>query len=198
MIKCLLEEYRQLYTLVAYRLNALDQRIPITTAILSTVLVSVIALPPLLQGVLLVGLPPLLQGVLLVGLPPSLVWLVRTTANHARSLEDALRRIDQIEREVNAEVGRPALVFQSSHPSRGVQVGGRTGEETVQAVLVAATVLLCGCVLILSILTANPTEYLLAYCVFACLAAFGFIATHRQLRTYRYEPRSTENQIESK
>lgn len=185
-VDALLEEYRQLYALIVYRLNALDQRIPITTAILTTVLVTVIALPPLLQGVLLVGLPP------------SLVWLVRTTANHARSLEDALRRIDQIESEVNAEAGRPVMVFQSSHPSRGVQVGGRTGEATVQAVLVAATMLLCGCVLILGMMVSTPTEHLLAYCVFACLAAFGFIATHRQLCAYRYEPRPHACRQESK
>jgi hypothetical protein len=128
----LIEEYRAMYALVLYRLSALDQRTPIVAAVITGALASV------------ASLPPHLQMVFLVGLPASILWFVRTTTNHARSLEDALRRIEQIEGMVNDQTREQLLQFQSSHPSRGQEVGGRTGRESVETVLVTALLLLAG------------------------------------------------------
>lgn len=132
-ISILLEEYRALYQLVLFRMGSLDRRAPVATATLSAFLASIAVLPPAAQMVLLVGLPL------------SVVWLVRTTINHARSFEDALRRIEEIEVAVNTLSKAELLRFQSSHPSRGWTVGGRTARETINAVITGAVVLLGAC-----------------------------------------------------
>ncbi len=122
------EEYRALYDLVEFRMSALDRRAPVTAAAFAGVVASLQAVP---AGA---------QVILFVGLPIGLLWFVRTTVNHARSFEDVLRRIEEIECAVNDLLGTEVLRFQSKHPSRHRQVGGRTGHETVLAVL--TTVLL--------------------------------------------------------
>lgn len=132
-VSVLLEEYRQVYTLAHYRLEALDLRVPIAGSVLTGALGSVAALPTTLQPVLLVGLPL------------TVLWFVRTTIQHALSFEDALRRIEEIERSVNSRTNDTLMTFQSSHPSKGRYVGGRTGARTVQAALIAALMLLAGC-----------------------------------------------------
>src|SRR5882724_10094282 len=133
-IDLLMEEYRVLYTLVTFRMTSLDRRVPIATAALATFLGSIAAVPPASQSIFLIGLP-LAQ-----------VWLVRTTVNHARSFEDVLRRIDEIERRVNSLAGEELLVFQSRHPSSGKATGGRTGMETVWTVYTTALLMLAACV----------------------------------------------------
>jgi hypothetical protein len=90
-------------------------------------------------------LPEPTQLLALVAVPISLIWLVRTTINHARSFEDALRRIEHQEHLINERLGVDVMGFQRSHPSKGSTVGGRTGTESVVAVAVAACVLLVGC-----------------------------------------------------
>ncbi len=165
-----------MYALVLYRLNALDQRVPIVTAALTGVLGCVVVLPTTLQ----LGL--------LFGLPLSLVWLVRTTVNHARSLEDALRLIEHVECEVNANARRQVMSFQSTHPSRGIMVGGRTGEETVQSVIVISAMLLAGCVWLASEMLRMPAGHLTIYAVYICFVTLGMIRSHRELRFYRYQP----------
>jgi transcriptional regulator with XRE-family HTH domain len=132
-ISILLEEYRALYALAEFRMVSLDRRAPLAGTLISVLLGAVTLLPH--DG----------QLVVLLSLPLLLIWLVRTTINHARSFEDLIRRIDQIEVEVNALAGKNLLRFQSNHPSRGRAVGGRTGRETV-----AATLVLCGVLLVAS------------------------------------------------
>ena len=92
-ITILLEEYRQVYGLALFRLNALDQRVPIIVGTLTAMLGSIGALPREVQVVLLVALPL------------TLLWVIRTTINHARSFEDALRRIEEIEQTVSIRTG---------------------------------------------------------------------------------------------
>ncbi|MFN0012177.1 MAG: hypothetical protein ACKVS8_11105 [Phycisphaerales bacterium] len=170
-----LEEYRQVYALAQFRLNALDQRVPIAGATLSAMLGTVALLPASLQLALLVGLPL------------SLVWLVRTTINHARSLEDALRRIEEIERSVNRRLGEELLCFQSSHPSRGVRIGGRTGAETTEAVLAASAVLLGACLHGLWVLLSpSPLAYSV-YAAFIAVVCGSLLAARHGLSLYRYE-----------
>ena len=43
---------------------------------------------------------------------------------------------------INKQVGEKVMGFQSTHPSRGETIGGRTGHETVMAVVVASCLLL--------------------------------------------------------
>jgi len=114
-------------------MNALDRRVPAAGAAIVAFLGSVPLLPDA-AGI-----------VVLAAIPLSLVWFVRTTINHARSLEDLLRGIEGIERAVNAIAKSSLLGFQSDHPSRGTTVGGRTGFETVSAVGLAAVVLIGAC-----------------------------------------------------
>lgn len=175
-IAILLEEYRQVYGLALFRLNALDQRVPIIVAALTAMLGSV--------GVL----PREVQLVLLVALPLTLLWLIRTTLNHARSFEDALRRIEEIEQTVTVRTGERLLRFQSSHPSRGKYVGGRTGTETVEAVLVAAAVLQgAGLYLCWTIAELAGVGFTL-YAVYLGAVVAVQLGTRWMVRRYRYRP----------
>lgn len=126
----LLAEYSALYDLVTFRMSALDRRVPAAGA----TLLAFTGSAPLLPG------PA--QITVLAAIPASLVWLLRTTINHARSFEDVLRRIEQIESKLNAIAEEELLRFQSSHPSRLRAVGGRTGTETVLSVVLAGAILL--------------------------------------------------------
>lgn len=130
VLKALLHEYNALYGLAEFRLNAMDRRIPIMGGLLTAFLGSVPVLPASSQILALVAVPI------------SLIWLLRTTINHARSFEDALRHIELLEHRINKLLGQDAMGFQSRHPSKGSTVGGRTGWETVGAVVLASGLLL--------------------------------------------------------
>lgn len=132
-ITVLLAEYQALYRLAEFRMGALDRRVPAAGAAIVAFLGSVPLLPER-AGV-----------IILVAIPISVVWFVRTTINHARSLEDLLRAIEAAERTINRTAGAALLAFQSNHPSRGKAVGGRTGFETVSAVGLASAVLIGAC-----------------------------------------------------
>lgn len=171
-INLLMEEYKVLYSLVTFRMTSLDRRVPIATAALATFLGSIAAVPPASQAIFLIGLP-LAQ-----------VWLVRTTINHARSFEDVLRRIDEIERRVNELTGEELLVFQSRHPSSGRATGGRTGMETVWTVYTTSLLMLGACGYL-----ATLQMDILALKVYA--GCCGLIAVYLtglvlRLRRYRY------------
>ena len=132
-VAILLAEYEALYQLAEYRMASLDRRVPAAGALLTT-FVGLIPLIPDASGLILLAV-----------VPASLVWLIRTTINHARSLEDVLRGIESLEGSLNQLAGARLLSFQSRHPSRGRTVGGRTGRETVDAVAMAAALLLGSC-----------------------------------------------------
>lgn len=172
-INILLEEYKALYGLVTFRMSSLDRRVPIASAALATFLGSIAAVPPASQAIFLIGLP-LAQ-----------LWLVRTTINHARSFEDVLRRIDEIERKINDLAGEPLLLFQSRHPSGGRATGGRTGAETVKTVYTSSMLMLGACVYLASM---HPGLSLVLH---AYGVACGVIGLHLSmsmlaLRRYRY------------
>lgn len=171
-----LEEYRQLYALALYRLEALDQRIPLACAALGAMLASVIALPAELQWAVLLGSPL------------SLRWLVRTTINHACSFEDALRRIEELERSVNRQCGHRLLCFQSRHPSRRIRVGGRTGYETVRAVTASSLFLIVTAGLWISCRPLNSGTLVATIAYLACIST-GVFLDCRRYATYRYHPK---------
>lgn len=132
-IDVMMEEYRALYGLANLRMSALDQRAMLAWGMLLAFWGGFEALGELGQAVLLVGVPILV------------VLLVRTTINHARSFEDVLRRIEEIERHVNRLAGEPLLQFQSRHPSRGRAIGGRTGRESIRSMMWTGTLLIVSC-----------------------------------------------------
>lgn len=177
VVAALFEEYRAVYGLALFRLGALDQRIPIAGGMLAA----------FVGG--LVALPPSSQLLLLLGLPVALIWFMRATINHARSFEDALRRIEAIGREVNRLLGHEALSFQSRHPSGNREVGGRTGRETTLAVLAATLVLLAACGYQFWMTIDLGSTAAGAY--FAYLSLVGLLAIIERLRLsqYLYAPR---------
>jgi len=174
-VSVLLAEYRAMYDLALFRLNSLDRRVPLTGSALTASL-----------GAALV-LPTQAQLFILVAMPLALVWFLRTTINHARSFEDALRRIEQIEAKLNALAGDELMRFQSRHPSRGKATGGRTGRETITTALTASGLILLGCAwLAEGVLFQTQAEV-------ALLSYFGFIflyllAVTLRLGRYRYGP----------
>lgn len=157
-LAALFEEYRVLYDLALFRLSSLDRRVPTASAVLTVFL----------------GLVPILSTpadlIVLLVVPASVVWLVRTTLNHARSFEDCLRRIEAIERIVNDRLGETVLCFQSTHPSRSTTVGGRTSVETATAVIGVAYLQVLSSVILL--LASDPLPLLIsAYAVYVLLIA---------------------------
>jgi hypothetical protein len=172
-IDILMEEYRVLYTLVTFRMTSLDRRVPIATAALATFLGSIAAVPPASQAIFLIGLP-LAQ-----------IWFVRTTINHARSFEDALRRIDEIERRVNELAGEELLVFQSRHPSKEKATGGRTGVETVRTVYTTSILMLGACAYLAGITFTEPMVCG-AYAASCAAIALYLTVLVLRLRRYRY------------
>src|SRR5262245_1934267 len=83
------EEYRAMYGLVEFRMSAMDRRVPVTAAAFAGAIAS------------LQSIPNQTQAIVLVGLPIALYWFMRATVGHARSKEDVLRRIGEIEQGVN-------------------------------------------------------------------------------------------------
>lgn len=177
-VEVLLEEYRALYALAVFRLQALDRRVPLAIGALVASLAAAVALPWEAQLVVMMAAPV------------SLVWVLRTTVGHARSFEDCLRRIERIEQEVNAIAGAELLGFQSGHPSRGSSTGGRTGIEAVVSVLLASGVVLAATGA-LAWATFGPE---LARLFLIGLASLGvyLIAMLPAFSRYRYQPQSGE------
>jgi hypothetical protein len=129
-VAAMLEEYRALYSLLVFRLGALEQR-------LATALAAFVAA----LGAATV-MPAPARLLVFVGLPLGLVWYVRSTVGHARAKQDVKLRIAEIEESVNALIGTDAITFQSRHPSRGRVAAGRTGRELVMSVYLGALALL--------------------------------------------------------
>lgn len=105
-IRVLAEQYRAPYSLLIFHLGAVDRRLPVAGGTLGAVLGATTAMPADTRLAFLLGLPV------------ALLWLLLSTVQHARSKEDHLRRVDEIERLVNRLAGEELLVFQSRHPDK--------------------------------------------------------------------------------
>lgn len=174
-IQILLEEYRALYRLLTYRLSAMDRRIPAIGGTLAALFSAMAAMPDQTRLAFLMGLPV------------ALLWLLLSTVQHARSKEDHLRRIDEIERLVNTLAGEELLVFQSRHPNKARQPGGRTGFGSVVAVLTVCLIMLGACMYTVQ----SPTSLLSddsyrAYSVYLSGSAILMLAAAVGLARYRY------------
>ena len=174
----LLAEYHALYGLAQFRMAALDKRVPAAGA----------AIVAFLSGVPV--LPDPAGLILLVVIPASLIWFIRTTINHARSFEDLIRRIEQIEQAVNAIAGEPLISFQSTHPSRGRAVGGRTGFETVTAIGLASSLIIGACAYLIGLAEPVATAGVLTYAAYlVCISAYALLQL-RRWKAYRYKAES--------
>jgi len=175
-IQILFEEYRALYSLLTFRLTAMDRRLPAIGGTLAGILCSIPAMPDETRLAFLLALPL------------AVLWLFLTTAQHARSKEDHLRRIDEIERRVNELADEELLVFQSRHPNKARYPGGRTGYAAVLAILTVCLTMLGAC-----IYTAQIPRPLIARTQFhaylAYLAACSTIMLVATLRLSRYRYR---------
>ncbi|MCA9296790.1 MAG: hypothetical protein KC983_09735 [Phycisphaerales bacterium] len=180
-VNCMLAEYRALYALAEFRMSALDRRIPVASATLTGSLAGTAVLPE----------DP--GTFVLVAIPAALLWLVRTTINHARSFEDVLRRIEQLEGQLNAAVLKRVVSFQTRHPSRGVTVGGRTGRESIHAVLVAAMMMIAGCGVMFLRMADDSTWWTLAYVGYLALVLGSLLRTSVVLGQYQYMPSSSNS-----
>lgn len=174
IIGILFEEYKALYGLAQFRLTSLDRRAMLAWA----------ALGAFLSGFGAMSADA--QRAFLVGVPLAIFWLLRTTINHARSFEDALRRLDEIERRVNRLAGDELLVFQSRHPSRGGAIGGRTGTETLLTVLMTGLAMLFSCGFLFWRHAEVPPEGLAAYASYLVLIAISLVVQVWRLKSYRY------------
>lgn len=184
LLYALFEEYRVLYGLAVFRMNALDRRVPVAGGMLAA----------FVGG--LTTLPQNAQLMVLVGLPAALVWFMRATVNHARSFEDVLRRIEEIEREVNRLLEKNVLRFQSRHPSGRSEVGGRTGRETTGAALATILLLLIACAYQYRLTMPASDGKWSAYVSY--LALSGIMATWERIRLkrYAYSPRAELERLE--
>ena len=174
-IQILLEEYRALYSLLTFRLTAMDRRLPAIGGTLAGILGSTTAMPD--------------QARLsfLLGLPIALLWLFLSTVQHARSKEDHVRRIDEIERLVNRLAGEELLVFQSRHPNKARHPGGRTGFGSVFAVLTVCLIMLGYCwysARFPPALLARSDVF--AYLVYLAATAAVMLVAIARLSRYRY------------
>lgn len=169
----LLEEYRALYALAAFRMSALDRRVPLAATALIAVLVGAMSLPADAQVIVLLALPL------------GAVWSVATAITHARSFEDALRRIEEIESRVNTLAGEELLVFQSRHPSRATTVGGRTGRDIIRAVAAASLLTTAACAWAGATLE-QPASVRTGLAVYASAMLIVIALLPRRFRRYRY------------
>lgn len=172
-IGVLVEEYRSLNRLLVFRLAAMDRRIPTAGAAISVVLGTLPALPA----------DP--RTIFLMALPAAVYWLMATTVGHARSKEDHLRRIDEIERQVNRIAGEELLVFQSRHPNRRLGPGGRTAMGAILAVGSACLTVLAAC-LHLFLEMDGAAESGVLYAGYLAAVAAYLVYAMLEIRTYRY------------
>lgn len=172
-VDVLLAEYEAMYRLAEFRMASLERRVPAAGA----TIVAFLGVLPLL--------PESSQWILLMVVPASLVWFVRTTINHARSFEDVLRRIEWIEKRANRIAGQELIGFQSGHPSRGTTVGGRTGAETMGAVMLASALVLLTCLTLGSDAFNEHMTASLVYYAYLVIVGAHLIWAARKWRQYR-------------
>lgn len=172
-VNILLEEYKALYSLLTFRLEAIDQRIPVAAGALVALLSSSSAFTNDQRLALLLGIPA------------ACAWLHGTTVLHARSKEDVLRRIDEIERTINGLAAEELLVFQSRHPNRKRFVGGRSGFGSVLAVLNISVVAVAAALVIFLREFAFFPTLMGAYSVYAAASVLRLLRATWRLKGYR-------------
>jgi len=165
-----------MYDIQLLRITALDKRVPVTAGAMAAVIAT------------LDVVSKESQLLLLLSVPIALIWFVRATVNHARSSEDVLRRIEEIEMAVNSLLGGQVIYFQSRHPSRGQKVGGRTGQESVAAVLATSLLVLAAAGYRMHAARLLPPGLEFTYMVVLGVVGVIVLGAGIRLSRYRYEP----------
>ncbi|QDV85372.1 hypothetical protein [Planctomycetes bacterium TBK1r] len=150
----------------------MDRRLPVAVSFMAATIVAVLALP--LE----------LQLAVLITTPSAILWMGRTTVQHARAKEDNLRRISEIEQTINEIAGEELLLFQSRHPNRAETVGGRTGMSAVFATTLNSLLMLLVCVALFGGKHGLTAQIL--YFVFITAIALDLIMGAVQLNRYVY------------
>lgn len=172
-VQVLLEEYRALYGLLSFRLAAVERSLPVAGGTLAAILSGSPSIP--IEA----------RRVVLLAMPVALLWLLRTICAHARSKEDVLRRIDEIERLVNQLAGEELLAFQSRHPNRRRVVGGRSGRTTILGVLSFCLSGVSACAWMGLPLWPEPVEQR-AYAMFVLIVSTSLTVSVWRLLRYAY------------
>lgn len=181
-IDILLAEYAALYELVTYRMTAMDRRLPVVSGTLAALLGS------------LTIMPDEFRLVFLLGLPAALAALMLTTSSHGMSKEDHLRRIDEIERHVNAIAGEDLLLFQSCHPKKtSAGTHDRTASGTVSAIVTACGIMLAACSFIFHLTVAPSLEFRVAYHAYVAGTALYLVRLLLLFRSYRYRRQPSDS-----
>ena len=81
------------------------------------------------------------------------------------------------------------MEFQSSHPSRSVTVGGRTGTETIAAVSLASALLLAAAGVLFLVDPAASSWITVVYLFYLAGIAAYLITLLVRFRRYRYQGR---------
>ncbi len=176
-IDILLQEYAVLYELLQWRLTAADRRLFVSGGLLTGVLTAIHALDAPTVKLLLWGLPVLM-------------WVIFSAmVGHARSKEDLLRRIDEIERRVNGLALVELLAFQSRRPELGRAVGGRTGMTAIKGTLALSLALLLCAVAFLWPAGHTESPEFVGFGAWVVFWSVWMLRGARGLQHYRYERR---------
>lgn len=171
-ISILLEEYNSLNELLRFRLMAMDRRLPVAASFMAATIAAVLTLSAKLQLAVLIMTPS------------AILWIGRTTVQHARAKEDNLRRISEIEQKINEIAGEELLLFQSRHPNRAQTVAGRTGMSVVFATTLNSLLMLLVCLALFGAGHGQPVQIL--YFAFVLAVAFDLIMGAVRLSRYVY------------
>ncbi len=127
-----IEEYKAMYSLLTFRFTAIERRVAFSAIIISSIL----------------GLLPKMEleskSIFLIGAPIAIIYLIRSTILHIRSLEDYFRKIEEAESRINEICSESLMQFQSGHPSRKTP-GGRASQELLHFVLLMGIGILGAC-----------------------------------------------------
>lgn len=145
----LVEEYRAMYALLLFRLQAMDSRLPLATAGLGGYLTAIATLD---------------GGASLafhLAAPLTLLWFTTSTAGHARSKADVLGRLREIEDALNRRANASLARFQSCQYMRYGSAIGRTGTSAMISVFGGAAVCLASSTLLVDLTSPLKLLYLL-------------------------------------
>lgn len=170
----IIEEYKALYSLLTFRFTAIERRVAFSAVIISSIL----------------GLLPKMEIeskiIFLVGVPVAIIYLIRSTIFHIRSLEDYFRKIEEAECRVNEICSEQLMQFQSGHPSRGIP-GGRASQELLHFILLMGVGILGACsYLMWQAISLNISLY--AYCIYTLLVSIYCIYVRFKFLGYKYTP----------
>lgn len=169
-----IEEYKALYSLLTFRFTAIERRVAFSAIIISSIL----------------GLLPKMELeskiIFLVGVPIAIVYLIRSTILHIRSLEDYFRKIEEAELRINEICSEQLMQFQSGHPSRGTP-GGRASQELLHFVLLMGVGILCACSFLMWTFL-SVDYYVYTYWAYTSIVSVYCVYKRFKFLSYKYNP----------